>query len=197
MEAAQTKAGPASSGGGPCDDARIRQLVAELYTPLDRPPLPAGTLRAANERLREGQELERARKAARQAFKVRPSLSKRKAAAMIFSTGAMSLTAFTTPFAGIEANDMKDKVLYKPRGCDYCTGTGFRGRVGIFEMMIMNNEIRTLAFERAATNKVRKAALASGMKSLLQDGKLKVLNGITTAEEIVKVAQVEGVITSG
>jgi type II secretory ATPase GspE/PulE/Tfp pilus assembly ATPase PilB-like protein len=99
--------------------------------------------------------------------------------------------------AGIVPNDLKDKVLYKPRGCDYCTGTGFRGRVGIFEMMVMNNEIRTLAFERAATNKVRKAAIASGMKTLLQDGKLKVLNGITTAEEVVKVAQVEGVITSG
>jgi len=97
--------------------------------------------------------------------------------------------------AGISAHDMKDKTLYKPRGCDYCTGTGFRGRVGIFEMMVMNNEIRTLAFERAATNKVRKAALASGMKSLLQDGRLKVLNGITTAEEIVKVAQVEGIVT--
>ena len=54
-------------------------------------------------------------------------------------------------------------------------------------MMIMNNEIRTLAFERAATNKIRKAALASGMKSLLQDGKLKVLNGITTAEELLRV----------
>ena len=64
-------------------------------------------------------------------------------------------------------------------------------------MMLLNNEIRTLAFERSPTNKIRKAALASGMKSLLQDGKLKVLNGITTAEEIVKVAQVEGVITSG
>src|SRR6266550_2776134 len=99
--------------------------------------------------------------------------------------------------AGITPGDMKDKTLYKPRGCDYCTGTGFRGRVGIFEMMIMNNEIRTLAFERAATNKVRKAALNSGMKSLLADGRLKVLNGITTAEEIVKVAQVEGVITTG
>jgi type II secretory ATPase GspE/PulE/Tfp pilus assembly ATPase PilB-like protein len=99
--------------------------------------------------------------------------------------------------AGIEPGDLKDKVMYKPRGCDYCTGTGFRGRVGIFEMMVLNNEIRTLAFERAATNKIRKAAIASGMKSLLQDGKLKVLNGITTAEEIVKVAQVEGVITSG
>jgi type II secretory ATPase GspE/PulE/Tfp pilus assembly ATPase PilB-like protein len=98
--------------------------------------------------------------------------------------------------AGITTQDLKDKILYKPRGCDYCTGTGFRGRVGIFEMMVMNTEIRTLAFERSATNKIRKAAIASGMKSLLMDGKLKVLNGTTTAEEVVKVAQVEGVITS-
>ena len=97
--------------------------------------------------------------------------------------------------AGIQQNDLKDKILYKPRGCDYCTGTGFRGRIGIFEMMQMNNEIRTLAFDRSATNKIRKAALASGMKSLLQDGRIKVLNGITTAEEVVKVAQVEGIVT--
>jgi type IV pilus assembly protein PilB len=90
---------------------------------------------------------------------------------------------------------MKDKTLYKPRGCEYCGGIGFRGRVGIFETMHMNNEVRTLAFERAPTNKIRKAALASGMKSLLADGRVKVLNGVTTAEEIVKVAQVEGVIT--
>ena len=86
---------------------------------------------------------------------------------------------------------MKDKILYKPRGCDYCTNTGFRGRIGIFEMMVMNNEIRTLAFERAPTNKVRAAAIASGMKSLLMDGKLKALEGKTTPEEIVKVAQIE------
>ncbi|HYE20848.1 MAG TPA: ATPase, T2SS/T4P/T4SS family [Tepidisphaeraceae bacterium] len=96
---------------------------------------------------------------------------------------------------GIKKEDIKDKQLFKPRGCDHCTGTGFRGRVGIFEMMEMNNEIRELAFNRTATNRIRKAAIASGMKSLLADGKIKVLNGVTTAEEIVKVAQVEGIVT--
>jgi type IV pilus assembly protein PilB len=95
---------------------------------------------------------------------------------------------------GITPKDMEGKTINKPKGCDYCTGTGFRGRVGVFEMMQMNNEVRTLAFDRAPTNKIRKAALASGMKSLLMDGRIKVLNGTTTAEEIVKVAQVEGVI---
>ena len=55
----------------------------------------------------------------------------------------------------------------------------------------MNNELRTLAFERAPTNKIRQAAVASGMKTLLMDGKLKVLDGKTTAEEVIKVAQIE------
>jgi len=96
--------------------------------------------------------------------------------------------------AGIKPEDLKDKIVYKQRGCDYCMGTGFRGRIGIFELMQMNTEIRTLAFERAPTNRIRKAALASGMKSLLADGRIKVLSGITTAEEVVKVAQVEGIV---
>jgi len=97
--------------------------------------------------------------------------------------------------AGFKPEELKGKTLNKAKGCDHCNGLGFRGRQGIFEMMTMNNELRTLAFERAPTNKIRKAALASGMKSLLVDGKLKVLKGITTAEEIVKVAQVEGIVT--
>jgi type IV pilus assembly protein PilB len=96
---------------------------------------------------------------------------------------------------GIKPADLEGRTLYKAKGCEFCSGIGFRGRLGLFEMMQLNNEIRTLAFERAATNKIRKAALASGMKSLLQDGRVKVLNGVTTAEEIVKVAQVEGIIT--
>jgi type IV pilus assembly protein PilB len=96
--------------------------------------------------------------------------------------------------AGIKQEDLKDRTLYKPRGCDNCSGTGFRGRKGIFEMMMMNSEIRNLAFERAPANKLRQAAVASGMKTLLMDGRLKILSGMTTAEEIVKVAQVEGVV---
>jgi len=96
--------------------------------------------------------------------------------------------------AGISEKDMEGKTINKPKGCEHCSGIGFRGRLGIFEMMIMNSELRNLAFERAASNKLRQAALRSGMKSLLQDGKLKVLNGTTTAEEIVKVAQVEGLV---
>ncbi|MGC4031287.1 MAG: ATPase, T2SS/T4P/T4SS family [Tepidisphaeraceae bacterium] len=90
--------------------------------------------------------------------------------------------------------DIEGKTLYKPRGCDHCSGTGFRGRRGVFELMQMNSEIRNLAFERAPTTVIRKAALAGGMKSLMMDGRLKVMAGVTTAEEICKVAQVEGIV---
>jgi type IV pilus assembly protein PilB len=96
---------------------------------------------------------------------------------------------------GIKQEDLKDKTIFKPRGCEHCNSIGFRGRFGIFEMMHLNSEIRNLAFERAPTNKIRKAAIAGGMKTLLADGRIKVLNGSTTAEEIVKVAQVEGIVT--
>ena len=96
--------------------------------------------------------------------------------------------------SGFKPEDLENHTLYKPRGCDHCSGTGFRGRLAIFEMMSMNNELRMLAFERSPTNRIRKAAVDSGMKSLLADGRIKVLRGLTTAEEIVKVAQVEGVV---
>jgi type IV pilus assembly protein PilB len=95
--------------------------------------------------------------------------------------------------AGFKKEDYADVQLYKPRGCEHCSNTGFRGRMAIFEMMQMNNELRTLAFERAPSNKLRQAAIRGGMKSLLADGRIKVTKGLTTAEEIVKVAQVEGV----
>jgi type IV pilus assembly protein PilB len=96
--------------------------------------------------------------------------------------------------AGITEKDMAGRNVCKPVGCENCSGIGFRGRRGIFEMMVMNNAIRELAFNRAPSNKIRQAAIQSGMKTLLQDGRLKVLAGITTAEEIVKVAQVEGLV---
>ncbi|HEX2972084.1 MAG TPA: ATPase, T2SS/T4P/T4SS family [Tepidisphaeraceae bacterium] len=95
---------------------------------------------------------------------------------------------------GISDKDIAGKTLYKPRGCEHCMGTGFRGRLGIFEVMHLNSEVRELAYTRAPANKLRAAAVAGGMKTLLADGRIKVLHGLSTAEEIVKVAQVEGIV---
>jgi type IV pilus assembly protein PilB len=82
---------------------------------------------------------------------------------------------------------------HKAVGCPACVNTGFRGRKAIFEMMQMNSQIRDLAFHRAPVVDLRNAALKSGMRPLVYDGRLKVLAGHTTADEIARVAQVAGV----
>ena len=91
---------------------------------------------------------------------------------------------------GVTADEARGKAL-KAVGCPECNGTGYRGRQAIFEMMMMNNHIRDLAFKLAPISDLRKAAVANGMKSLVVDGKIKVLKGATTMEEIVKTTQVD------
>jgi type IV pilus assembly protein PilB len=85
----------------------------------------------------------------------------------------------------------RDRVM-GPVGCPDCGKAGYRGRRGIYEMMVMNSEIRQLAFERSGIGKLRAAAVRGGMRSLLGDGKLKILKGMTTPDEIAKFAQIEG-----
>ena len=91
---------------------------------------------------------------------------------------------------GITKDDLVGKTLYKANPT--ANSTGYKGRKGIFELMEMNAELRDLAFNCAPVNKIREAALANGMRPLLGDGKIKILNGMTTAAEIARVAQVEG-----
>lgn len=93
----------------------------------------------------------------------------------------------------IKADDLAKHTIYKAVGCDECFGTGYRGRKAIFEFMPMNARIRDLAFQQAAVSKIREAALQSGMRPLLEDGKIKILKGVTTPDEIARIAQVEGV----
>ncbi|TVQ61308.1 MAG: type II/IV secretion system protein [Phycisphaerales bacterium] len=77
-------------------------------------------------------------------------------------------------------------------GCEHCTNTGYRGRKAIFEMMTMNSEIREMAFKGDSISHIRSAALANGMRSLLDDGKIKILKGVTAPGEIARVAQASG-----
>lgn len=69
--------------------------------------------------------------------------------------------------------------------------SGYKGRKAIFEMMQMNSEIRDLAFNRAPSSRIRRAAIQAGMSELVEDGRLKVLNGVTTPEEIARVSQAD------
>ncbi|MEO1130051.1 MAG: ATPase, T2SS/T4P/T4SS family [Planctomycetota bacterium] len=95
----------------------------------------------------------------------------------------------------ISAADRANGTIYKPIGCEKCTGSGYRGRKGIFEMMLMNAAIRDLAFKCEPVERLRRAAIDGGMRSLLEDGKLKILNGTTSPAEIARIAQVEGTLT--
>jgi type IV pilus assembly protein PilB len=76
--------------------------------------------------------------------------------------------------------------LYRKRGCPHCA-KGFRGRVGIYQLMVMNAELRDLASQRANGGEIERAALASGMRSLWDDGVDKVLAGLTTVDELERV----------
>ena len=101
----------------------------------------------------------------------------------------------TLRLLGFTPAELEGHRLYKATGCKSCGGTGYRGRKGIFEMLAMNTEMRELAFNRAPASQLRKAARASGMRTLLQDGKIKILRGQTTADEVARTAQAEGLIT--
>jgi type IV pilus assembly protein PilB len=93
---------------------------------------------------------------------------------------------------GINDEELANGRMMKPVGCDGCGGTGYRGRRAIFELMTMNSEIRDLAFNRSSISKLRNAAIRGGMRSLVEDGKIKILRGETTASEIANFAQIEG-----
>ncbi|MCC7146649.1 MAG: Flp pilus assembly complex ATPase component TadA [Phycisphaeraceae bacterium] len=94
----------------------------------------------------------------------------------------------------ITKEDLQEKVIYKAVGCAHCRKTGYKGRQGIYELMILNHEIRELAFNRAPLNKIRQAAINTGMRNLLGDGRLKILDGMTTMEELATITQAEGVV---
>ena len=95
----------------------------------------------------------------------------------------------------ITPEETKKNPIYKGAGCRKCNQTGYKGRVAAFEMLELNSEIRELAFARAPTSELRKAAINSGMRTLLEDGKRKVFRGMSTPAEVARVSQAEGLIS--
>ena len=89
------------------------------------------------------------------------------------------------------------KTLYKGRGCRRCQGTGYRGRIGIFEMMVVTDEVRSLILENASAPVLRKVAAKQGMRSLRDDGFRHLAEGRTTVEEVLRVTKDEGMEQSG
>ena len=82
--------------------------------------------------------------------------------------------------------------LYRGRGCDFCRMTGYRGRLGCFELMVMTDRLRGLVLSGASADQLRTAAQEGGMRLLREDGVQKVLEGVTTVEELLRVVYVTG-----
>jgi type IV pilus assembly protein PilB len=79
--------------------------------------------------------------------------------------------------------------LYKGKGCDQCGGSGYLGRIGIFETLPISEKIASLVLQRSDSGAIEKEAVAEGMITMKQDGYLKVIQGLTTVEEVLRVAQ--------
>jgi type II secretory ATPase GspE/PulE/Tfp pilus assembly ATPase PilB-like protein len=78
-------------------------------------------------------------------------------------------------------------VVYKGEGCDRCKGTGYKGRTGVHELLPVTDEVRNLILKEEPAHVIRAAAAKAGMRSLQMDAAQKVLNGVTTLEEVVRV----------
>ena len=77
--------------------------------------------------------------------------------------------------------------FYKGKGCQTCNFTGMKGRVAIYEVMPVSTEIRDLILRNATTNEILDAACSQGMKTLRQNALQKVIDGVTTVEEVLRV----------
>lgn len=87
----------------------------------------------------------------------------------------------------IPDKELKGKTFYKGAGCEACNNSGYTGRVGIREVLEMNNEIRQLIMNRGSAQDIKTAAIKNGMKSMLLDGVQKAAEGQTTLEEVLRI----------
>ena len=87
---------------------------------------------------------------------------------------------------GLDLEEIKDLVTYEGKGCIECNNTGYKSRLGVFEVMPISPALRDLILDRAATSELRRQARAEGMLTLREDGIMKLKGGLTTAEEVLK-----------
>jgi type II secretory ATPase GspE/PulE/Tfp pilus assembly ATPase PilB-like protein len=85
-----------------------------------------------------------------------------------------------TPFSG-------DIVFYKPRGCGKCNKSGYKGRAGLYELLVKDETLNKLIIERATVDEIKKAAIAGGMTTLLQEGIQMVFAGRTDFTQVLRV----------
>jgi type IV pilus assembly protein PilB len=93
--------------------------------------------------------------------------------------------------AMIQQDRLATANFMRGRGCNYCHHTGYRGRLGIFELLKLNAAIREMTFNREPTQAIRRQSRLLGMRTLLEDGINKALKGITTLDEVLSICHHE------
>ena len=81
--------------------------------------------------------------------------------------------------------------MYKSVGCPKCNDSGYKGRIGIFEAILMNSEIEHILAQNPGKNEIKKIFKTQGLLTLAQDGVIKILNGLTTMEELKRVVDLD------
>jgi general secretion pathway protein E len=90
---------------------------------------------------------------------------------------------------GIVPEQLEGGMVYRGKGCPACSETGYRGRTGIYEMLIVSEAIRHLIMKKADSTSICRQAVEEGMKTLRDDGAQEVIAGVTTLEEVARVTQ--------
>ena len=87
---------------------------------------------------------------------------------------------------GLSPEDIEGRNLYRGRGCDFCNQSGYKGRMGLFEILVMDDELRDLVMKQASTNLLRSEAQKRGMRTLRQSGLAALFDGLTTIDEVIR-----------
>jgi type IV pilus assembly protein PilB len=90
---------------------------------------------------------------------------------------------------GLRPEIAKKANFMRGKGCNHCSKKGYRGRLGIYELMVLTNQVREMAFKGESTMAIRKVARKQGMRTLFEDGVIKAIKGITTLDEVLRITQ--------
>jgi type IV pilus assembly protein PilB len=87
---------------------------------------------------------------------------------------------------GFTPEEAETVTIMKPKGCDLCNNSGYKGRTGLFEVMKVTDEIRDLILKKAQSREIKKVSIEQGMLTLRRSGLIKIKNGITSVEEVLR-----------
>ena len=121
----------------------------------------------------------------RESIEIRPEIVEMLSKRADFSTSLRTLRA--QGMLGNAPEDLRGVRLFRGNGCRQCGGSGYRGRVGLFEILAIDDEMRSMILDRSDAASIRATAIQRGLKPMFQDGLAKLLLGQTTAEELVRV----------